>query len=149
LTLVPIQTSQIITASPTFVQISPSLTNPMASTETSRTDIDARGDVLVAVTVSPPVEMGTPVTRSVLSWLFVITLSNHPCKIPYASTFDGGLGCFARDWTNSGRNLGSLYRYATHRCVSSHDSSGKFELASLDCPSYQACSTWIGAWQFL
>jgi len=141
----PIQTSQIITASPTFVQVSPSLTTPMASTETSLRPIGARGDMLLAVTKSPSVELGTPVTRSVLSWLFVITLSNHSWKIPYASTFDGGLGCFSQDWTGSGRNIGSLYRYATHRCVQSRDNSGKFDLASLDCPSYQACSTWLGA----
>ncbi|RDB17090.1 hypothetical protein Hypma_001928 [Hypsizygus marmoreus] len=44
-------------------------------------------------------------------------------EIPYASTFDGGLGCFARDWTNSGRSINSLYIYGTHRCVNAGQNS--------------------------
>ncbi|KII94884.1 hypothetical protein PLICRDRAFT_47919 [Plicaturopsis crispa FD-325 SS-3] len=48
--------------------------------------------------------------------------SGRQCdEIPYASTFDGGLGCYASEWTNSGRPLSDLYNFGTHRCVSSHD----------------------------
>jgi hypothetical protein len=64
----------------------------------------------------------------------VITLFNHSHKIPYASTFDGGLGCFASGWTNSGHDLRDLYTFGTHRCVDRSQNSGKFELTCVDCP---------------
>lgn len=44
-------------------------------------------------------------------------------EIPYASTFDGGLGCFASDWTRSGRSINSLYNVGTHRCVNAGQNS--------------------------
>ncbi|KII93431.1 hypothetical protein PLICRDRAFT_171186 [Plicaturopsis crispa FD-325 SS-3] len=44
-------------------------------------------------------------------------------EIPYASSFDGGLGCFASDWTITGHSVNRLYSWGTHRCVKASDNS--------------------------
>lgn len=50
-------------------------------------------------------------------------------QIPYPETFDGGLSCFAQEWTQSGRPMDYLYSKATHKCVPSAQQAGETETA--------------------